>query len=389
MKRTICVVTGSRSEYGLLKPLLNEIRSDPKLRLQIIATGMHLSRKHGLTYKDILKDGYHINEKIEIFRGSDTSDDITKAMGLGLIRFGDAYKRLKPDVVAVLGDRFEILSAIIPAFVNNIPVAHMSGGEVTQGALDDAFRHCITKMSHIHFTNAPEYRKRVIQLGESPKNVFCVGEVGLDNIRTLKLLSKPELEKAMGFKFGKRNLLVTFHPVTVENDTKGKQFKNILRALDELDDTHIIFTKANADPNGKVINRLIDNYVAENPAKAVAFVSMGQLRYMSAIKYVDGVVGNSSSGLVEVASYKKGAVNIGNRQTGRIKPRNVIDCAPQANSIRAAFKKLYSSKFQSSLRFVKNPYGDGKAAKRIVRVLRSIDLRNITKKKFHDVRFKI
>lgn len=386
MKRKICIITGSRAEYGLLKPLLDEIKSDPDLSLQLIVTGMHLSPEFGLTFSEIEKDGFRIDNKIEILLSSDTATGTLKSMGLALMGFGEAYERLRPDIIVVLGDRFEIFSAAASALVSEIPVAHIHGGEVTEGAFDDAFRHSITKMSHLHFTSTEEYRKRVIQLGEAPERVFNVGAIGLDNVKRLKLLSKKELENKLNFKFAKRNLLVTFHPVTLENTTE-KQFKNLLTVLNELKDTKIIFTKTNADPGGMTINRIIDEYVVKNPQKAVSFISMGQLNYLSTMQFVDAVVGNSSSGIVEAPSFKIGTINIGNRQEGRIKAESIIDCEPTKESIKKALQELYSSDFQEKLKNIVNPYSDGNTARRILKVLKAYDIRNILKKTFYDINF--
>ena len=386
MRRKICIITGSRAEYGLLKPLLDEIKSDPDLSLQLIVTGMHLSPEFGLTFSEIEKDGFRIDNKIEILLSSDTATGTLKSMGLALMGFGEAYERLRPDIIVVLGDRFEIFSAAASALVSKIPVAHIHGGELTQGAFDDAFRHSITKMSHLHFTSTEEYRKRVIQLGEAPERVFNLGAIGLDNVKRLKLLSKKELENKLKFKFAKRNLLVTFHPVTLEK-TIEKQFKNLLTVLNELKDTKIIFTKTNADPGGMTINRLIDEYTLKNPRKAVSFVSMGQLNYLSTMQFVDAVMGNSSSGVVEAPSFKIGTINIGDRQEGRIKAESIIDCESTKESIKKALQKLYSSNFQEKLKNIVNPYGDGNTARRIVKVLKAYDIRNILKKTFYDINF--
>lgn len=349
-KRKICIITGSRAEYGLLRPLIEEIKNDADIQLKLIVTGMHLSPEFGLTYQEIEKDKIIINEKIEILLSSDTPIGISKSMGLAMMGFAEAYERLKPDIIVVLGDRFEIFSAVASALVSRIPVAHISGGEITEGVFDDSFRHSITKMSHLHFTSTEEYRKRVIQLGEEPKRIFKVGEIGLDNIRRLKLLSKIELEKRLDFKFNKHNLLVTFHPVTLEYKTSGTQFKNLLNEIDKLKDTNIIFTKSNADTYGRIINQMIDNYVKENSDKSKAFTSMGQLLYLSTMKYVDGIVGNSSSAIIESPSFKIGAINIGDRQKGRIKAKNVIDCEPTACLIASILATLSRANFLGLLK---------------------------------------
>lgn len=383
MKRKICVITGSRAEYGLLRPLIEEIRREKKLILQLIVTGMHLSPEFGLTYRDIEKDGIPINEKIEILINSDTSVGTSKAMGLAMIGFGETFNRLNPHIVVLLGDRFEIFAAAAAALVNKIPIAHIHGGEITEGAFDDAFRHSITKMSHFHFTSCEEYRKRVVQLGEHPDRVFNVGAIGLDNIKRLKLLSQEELEQELGFKFNKYSLLITFHPVTLEKTT-DHQFSILLEVLDKLNDTHLIFTKSNADPGGMAINRMIDDYVLLNSHKAVAFTSMGQLRYLSTLQFVDAVVGNSSSGIVEAPSFHIGTINIGDRQKGRIKAESVIDCEPTTESLRRAFKNLYSKVFQEKLKQINNPYGDGNTSSKIVEILKNISLGG-KQKKFFDI----
>jgi GDP/UDP-N,N'-diacetylbacillosamine 2-epimerase (hydrolysing) len=386
MKRKICVVTGTRAEYGLLYWLMKEIEADKDLELQLIVTGMHLSPEFGLTYKEIEKE-FKIDKKIEMLLSSDTPIGISKSMGLAQISFAEAYAELKPDIVIVLGDRYEILSAVSAALISRIPIAHLNGGELTEGVIDDSIRHAITKMSHIHFTAIEEYRKRVIQLGERPIRVFNVGEAGLDNIKRLKLLSKEEFEKSINFKLNKKNILVTFHPVTLENNTAGEQVRELLNAIDELKDTNIIFTKANSDTDGRIINKMIDEYVLKNKHKAIAFTSLGQLRYLSAMQYVDAVVGNSSSGIVEAPSFKIGTINIGDRQKGRIRAESVINCEPRKDSVLKAFEKLYSKEFQEKLKNVKNPYGDGNSSKKIKEILKSINLYNILKKSFYDIDF--
>ncbi len=385
MKRKICIVTGTRADYGLLHRLMKKIREDPDLELQIIATGMHLSPEFGLTFHQIEKDGFKINKKIELLLSSDTSVGISKSMGLGMIGFSEAYADLKPDITVILGDRFEIFSAAAAAMIARIPIAHLHGGETTQGVVDEAIRHSITKMSHLHFTAAGEYKKRVVQLGESPSKVFNVGGLGIDNIKRLKLMERSELENALDFKLGLKNLLITFHPVTLEHCTAAKQVKNLLSALDELQNTKFIFTKPNADTEGRVIIKMIDDYVHKNRHRAKAFVNLGQLRYLSALRFVDACVGNSSSGLAEAPTFKVGTINIGDRQRGRIRANSVIDCNPTKESILAAIKKLYSKKFQTRLQNTKNPYGEGGAAEKIKKILKEASLTNILKKEFYDI----
>ncbi len=385
MNRKICVITGTRAEYGLLYWLMKGIREDKDLELQVIATGMHLSPEFGLTYKEIEKD-FKIDKKIEMLLSSDTSIGISKSMGLAQISFAEAYEELKPDMIVVLGDRYEIFSAASSAMIANIPVIHLHGGEITEGAFDEAIRHSITKMSHLHFTATNEYKNRVIQLGEHPKRVFNVGGMGIENIKRLKLLDKSEFEKSIDFKLNRRNILVTFHPVTLETATAQEQFNQLLKAIDKLEDTNIIFTKANSDTDGRIINKMIDKYVSKNKAKAVSFTSLGQLRYLSALQYIDAAVGNSSSGLIEAPSFKIGTINIGDRQKGRIKAKSVIDCKPYKKNISDSFDKLYSKKFQEVLKDVVNPYGDGCASKKIIKELKSINLDDLLKKSFYDLK---
>lgn len=383
--KKICVVTGTRAEYGLLYWLLKEIEADKELQLQVIVTGMHLSPEFGLTYKEIEKE-FSVNKKIEMLLSSDTSIGISKSMGLAQISFSEAYEELQPDIVVVLGDRYEIFSATSAAMIARIPIAHLHGGEKTEGAFDESIRHSITKMSHLHFTATEEYKNRVIQLGEHPSRVFNVGGMGIENIKRLKLLNKDEFEKSIDFKLKYKNILVTFHPVTLENSTAQEQFKELLDAIDELEDTNIIFTKANSDTDGRVINQMIDEYVTKNSHKSIGFTSLGQLRYLSALQYIDAVVGNSSSGLAEAPSFRIGTINIGDRQKGRIKASSVIDCEPNKDSILKTFEKLYSKEFQEKLKIVQNPYGDGCASKKIVEILKSVDLKNILKKSFYDLK---
>ncbi|PWE19333.1 UDP-N-acetylglucosamine 2-epimerase [Aliarcobacter skirrowii] len=383
--KKICVVTGTRAEYGLLYWLLKEIEADKDLELQLIVTGMHLSPEFGLTYKEIEKE-FSVNKKVEMLLSSDTSVGISKSMGLAQISFAESYDELKPDIVIVLGDRYEIFSATSAAMIARIPIAHIHGGEKTEGAFDESIRHSITKMSHLHFTATEKYKNRVIQLGEHPSRVFNVGGMGIENIKRFKLLSKDEFEKLIEFKLNIKNILVTFHPVTLENSTAKEQFQQLLDAIDELEDTNIIFTKANSDTDGRVINQMIDEYVTKNFQKSVQFTSLGQLRYLSALQYVDAVVGNSSSGLAEAPSFRIGTINIGDRQKGRIKASSVIDCEPNKDSILKSFEKLYSKEFQETLKTTINPYGNGCASKKIVEILKNVNLENILKKSFYDLR---
>lgn len=387
MSRKICVATGTRAEYGLLRWVMEGIRATPGLELQVIATGMHLSPEFGLTYREIEQDGFLIDRKVEMLLSSDSPTGLVKSMGLALIGFGEALEQLHPDLLLVLGDRFEIFPAVVAAMVARIPVAHLHGGETTEGAFDEAIRHSITKMSDLHFVAAEEYRKRVIQLGEHPDRVFLVGGLGIDNIKKLHLLDRPSLESSLGFKLGPKNLLVTFHPVTLEDATSTQQMTELLAALESLEHTHLIFTMPNADTYGRVLFDMVKQFVADH-TNARAYTSLGQLRYLSCIRHVDGVVGNSSSGLTEAPSFRKGTINIGDRQRGRLKAGSVIDCSPDRQSIAAALRRLYSPDFQAELKAVRNPYGEGGASEKIVQVLHNYPLKSVMKKKtFYNLAF--
>ncbi|HZJ77006.1 MAG TPA: UDP-N-acetylglucosamine 2-epimerase [Oscillospiraceae bacterium] len=363
--KKVCVVTGTRAEYGLLRPLIKRIKEDDELKLQLIVTGMHLSPEFGLTYREIEENGFIIDEKIEILLSSDTAVGISKAMGLAMISFSEAYERLKPDIVVLLGDRYETFAAASTAMVARIPIAHIHGGETTEGAIDEGFRHSVTKMSYLHFTSTEEYRKRVIQLGESPNKVFNVGAIGIESIRELKLLDKNKLEQSINFKFGKQTALVTFHPVTLENKTSKNQFEELLDALDKIDNLKLIFTKANSDTDGRIINQMIDEYVENNLERAIAFAPMGQLKYLSAMKYVDLVIGNSSSGIIEAPFFNVPTINIGDRQKGRVQVKTIINCQPVEKEIYNAIELGLSTQFKEKSRNLVNPYGDGDVTRKI------------------------
>ncbi|WP_034584266.1 UDP-N-acetylglucosamine 2-epimerase [Helicobacter pametensis] len=386
--KKICIITGTRAEWGLLEPLAREINSDPDLKLQLIATGMHLSPEFGLTYQEIEKE-FRIDKKIEILLSADTPTSLCKSMGLAQILIADAYTELSPDIVVVLGDRYEIFACVASAMICRIPVAHIAGGERTEGAFDEAIRHSITKMSILHFTSTEEYRNRIIQLGEHPSRVFNVGGFGIDNIKSLPLLSKEKLQKELNFEFQDHNFLITFHPVTLENSTAQQQFTELLKALKRFakdKKVGMIFTKANSDTDGRIINQMIDEFVSKHP-HTISFTSMGQLRYLSTMQYVSAVVGNSSSGLAEAPAFKIGTINIGDRQKGRIKASSVIDCLPNQIDILRAFDKLFSTTFQASLPNTINPYGEGGSAKETKEILKNIKLEGILKKEFWDIKF--
>ena len=384
MTKKVCVITSTRADYGLLRWVMQGIKDDADFNLKIIATGMHLSPEFGLTYKAIEADGFEIDRKVEILTSSDTPVGISKSMGLAMIGFSDALKELNPDLLVVLGDRFEIFAAVATAMVACIPVAHLHGGETTEGAFDEAFRHSITKMSQLHFVAADEYKQRVIQLGEQPEHVFLVGGLGVDNIKHLKLLGRNALEADLGFKFGQKNLLITFHPETLENVSAVIQMQVLLDALANLEDTILIFTMPNADTDGRALIEMVNQFSSQH-ANAYAFTSLGQLRYLSCIAQVDAVVGNSSSGLTEVPSLKKGTINIGDRQRGRLQAASIINCEPQQESIADAIRILYSRKFQASLKEICNPYGEGGASEKIVDALKITNIQGIVKKSFYDL----
>ncbi len=384
-KRKICVVTATRAEYGLLYWLMKEIKDDEDLQLQLLVTGMHLSEQFGSTYKEIDKE-FNIDKKIDISLNNDSAVGICESMGLAQSSFAKAFHELNPDIVVILGDRYEMLSVATSAMILNIPIAHLHGGELTQGVYDDAIRHSITKMSHLHFTANFEYRNRVIQLGENPKRVFNVGGLGLDNIKKLKLLNQIEFETRINFKLNTKNFLVTFHPITLENESSQVQFQELLNALDKLENTNIIFTYANADTNGRIINEMIESYVENHKETCIAFKSLGQLRYLSALQFMDAVVGNSSSALLEAPTFKIASINIGNRQEGRLKAQSVVDCKALSTEILESIDYIYSKEFKKLLQETLNPYGDGGASSKIKAYLKNSKLDGIINKTFYDMK---
>ena len=386
MKRKICFITGTRAEYGLLRQLILSTSKDKSLISQIIVTGSHLSRDHGLTYKEIEADGLVITNKVNLKIKGDSSQETINSMSEGLKGFSKALSILKPDLVIILGDRYEIFAAASTAMILNIPIAHIHGGETTEGAYDEAMRHSITKMSHLHFVAAPEYQKRVHQLGENSKNIFLVGGLGVDAMHSLSLLNKGDLEKSLNYKFGKRNLLITLHPETLEKKQTSKdQIIELLSALEEVKDTKFIFTLPNADTNNRKITKMIEKFHAEHPSVSKIFPSLGQLRFLSTLKFIDGIVGNSSSGLTEAPSFKIGTINLGDRQTGRLKAKSVIDSNFEKKKILKSIKTIYTKSFQRNLSSVVNPYGKPGASKKILKTIKEISLENILKKKFHDL----
>jgi UDP-N-acetylglucosamine 2-epimerase (non-hydrolysing)/GDP/UDP-N,N'-diacetylbacillosamine 2-epimerase (hydrolysing) len=381
-ERSICFVTGSRAEYGLLSPVMGAVRREPSFRLQVIATGMHLAPQFGLTWREIEADGFPIDTKVDLELSGDTAAAVTRSLGRGVMGFADALERLRPDLLVLLGDRYEILAAAQAALIARVPMAHIAGGDTTEGAFDEAIRHSITKMAHLHFVTNEAAARRVRQLGEDPARIHTVGSPGIDVIRSVKLLDRAELERELGFAFRKRNLLVTFHPATLDEQPAGEQFRELLAALDRLgDDVGVLFTLPNADPDGTAIIDLIGRYAAARP-QAKAFASLGQRRYLSAIAQVDAVVGNSSSGLYEVPSFRKPTVNIGDRQQGRLQASSVINCRPEARDIEEALLTAFTKDCSTAV----NPYGNGDSAQRIVAVLKATpDYPKLVKKRFFDL----
>ncbi len=384
--RNICVITGTRAEFGLLRPLIALIAKDEELQLQLIATGMHLSPEFGYTLDEIIAAGFVVDKKVECLLSSDTAVGVSKTIALAISGFADAFEALQPDLVLVLGDRTEILGAVIAAGIANIPIAHLHGGETTEGAYDEAIRHSITKFSHLHFTSTEAYRKRVIQLGEQPEMVFNVGAIGLDAVKKLKLLNKEEFENSIGFKLKKRNVLITYHPVTLEKEAPIQTFENILQALDELSETGLIFTHANSDKNGRVINKMITEYVEIHRDKAVAFKSLGQLRYLSALQFVDFVIGNSSSGILEVPAFCIPTINIGDRQKGRICNESVINSNNSLEDIEKSITFALDKQFRETIQQQEMLYGNGTAAEKILKVIKEHTIISL-KKPFYDINY--
>lgn len=384
--RKICVITGTRAEFGLLRPLIELIANDNELQLQLIATGMHLSPEFGYTLNEITEAGFMVDKKVECLLSSDSSIGVSKTIALAISGFANALAELTPDLVVVLGDRTEILGAVIATAMVNIPIAHLHGGETTEGAYDEAIRHSITKFSHLHFTSTEAYRKRVIQLGEHPDTVFNVGAIGLDTIKKLPLLDKASFEQAIGFKLKERNILITYHPVTLEKEAPIETFENILTALDELTDTALIFTHANSDKNGRIINKMITEYVSSHKDKAVEFKSLGQLRYLSALQYVDFVIGNSSSGILEVPAFYIPTINIGDRQKGRICNESVINSNNSLEDIKKSITFALDKTFREKILQQELLYGNGTAAEKILQIIKEHNHISI-KKSFYNIDF--
>lgn len=367
--KKICIVSGSRAEWGLLSRFAGFIKSDSELQLQIIVTNMHLIERYGYTYKEIEQDGFEISFKVPMDVDGDNANAIVKSIGKGIDGFANAYEKLQPDMLVVLGDRYEILAAVTAALIYKIPVAHLHGGEITEGAYDDAIRHAITKMSHLHFTSTEEYRHRVIQMGEQPDTVFNVGAIGVDNIKHLTLWNRTETEKSLGgFSVNKQTILVTYHPVTLEDNTAEKQIDELLSALDAVKELRIIFTMPNSDTDNRIIAEKIQNWCNKNSDRAIWFTSLGQKRYFSVLQYIGGVVGNSSSGIIEVPSFGIPTINIGDRQKGRVAAKSVINCLPRKNEL---IEKLLLLLHYRQVKRNENPYYQSDTARKVYLIVKN------------------
>lgn len=385
--RKICVVTGTRAEYGLLSRLMRMIKDTPMTQLQLIATNMHLSPKFGNTYQEIEKDGFTIDRKIPIIDDNDMDDAVTtvKSMAKALAGFADAYNELRPDLVVVLGDRYEILAAATAALIERIPIAHIHGGEITEGAYDDAIRHSITKMSQLHFASTEAYRKRIIQLGEQPDRVFYTGAVGVENVKRLPLMSREEVEKEIDFKIDKNTILVTYHPVTLGNRTAKDDIDDFIAVLEERKDLRVIFTMPNSDTGSQFIVEAVNGFVGRNRGRAKAFKSLGVVRYLSVMKQVAAVVGNSSSGIVEVPSFGIPTLNIGDRQKGRIQAESTYNCLPDKVSVLKGLDTVLSKEFRELASKVHNPYEKANTAEEIFKVISTYPIEKLNQKHFYDI----
>lgn len=384
MARKIAVFTGTRAEYGLLYWLLKDIQSDSELILQLLVSGMHLSSEFGETYKQIEQDGFTIDEKIEILLSSDTAVGTAKSMGLGVLGFADALSRLKPDALVVLGDRFEALAAAQTAMILRIPILHLHGGEITEGAYDDAIRHAITKLSYLHGTSTEEYRQRVIQLGEVPERVKNIGAIGLDHLARSEFMGVDEIGESLGFNLNQPYFLVTYHPVTLGEEPPEQSFIALLNALDEFKDHQVILTYPNADDGGRLIIPILEGYAREHPNRVCAIPSLGQKRYLSAVKNAAVVIGNSSSGIIEVPAFDVPTVNIGVRQKGRLAAKSVLNCFATKAAISAAVKSAVTGRYKDRGEIIINPYGAGNASAQAIQMLKSLEFE--PSKSFYDLK---
>lgn len=385
--RKICFFTGTRADYGIMSRLMRMVDDEPSCELQVIATNMHLSPEFGLTYKEIEADGIHINRKVEMLLSSDTPNGIVKSMGLATIGFADALEELSPDLVVILGDRYEMLCAAQSCLIYKIPIVHLFGGEITEGAFDDAIRNAITKLSHLHFTSTEEYRQHIIQMGEPSSHVFHVGALGVDNILSEPIMTRRELEQSLDFQLGEKFLLVTFHPVTMERNTTSEQCDNLLTALSEVNKEYkLLFTLPNSDTNGRIIMSKVKEYVKRHSERSFAITSLGKKRYYSALKYTTAVIGNSSSGLIEAPSFHIPTLNIGNRQKGRARGKSVIDVPSNLSDIQAGIKKVLSPEFQIVAKNVHNPYEKANTLQNIFKVITTYSLEGLTNKTFNIIK---
>lgn len=384
--KKFCILTATRAEYGLLKPLILALKKEDLFDVDIVATGMHLSPEYGLTYQEIEQNGIEIAEKIPLQMDSDTAEGISQTMASALSGFGTYFQNHKPDILIVLGDRYETIAVCLAATNARIPIAHLYGGETTEGAADEAYRHAITKMSYLHFTSTEAYRSRVIQLGESPERVFAVGALGIENILSVPLMSLLELEENLSFQLGETYAVVTFHPVTLEISTAEEQIEALLSAIETFPEMRFIFTKANADADSRIINQKIDQFVLKR-SNCLAITSLGMRRYLSAVKHSAVVIGNSSSGLIEVPSLNVPTVNIGDRQKGRLQADSIINCPPNSDEIIKAIQESLTDEFKQKAKATVNPYGDGNTSAKIVVALKEymIDGKMNLKKKFYDL----
>lgn len=385
MTRRVCIFTGARSDFGLLQPLIRSVMQDEQFELQLIVTGSHLAADFGMSVREIEDAGIPITRKIDILGASDAAVDVVRAAGRGLIGFADAFGELKPDIVVVLGDRYEALAAAFSSVILGIPVAHLHGGEITEGSSDDSFRHAITKLASLHFVAAEPYRARVIQMGESPDRVFLVGGLGVDAMSRIPLLNRAEVERRLNFAIDDQTLLATIHPATAGAAESGLECGEMLAALEIERDLRIVFTLANADAGGRGVNEQIKAFVGRNPTRSICFPSLGSQLYFSCLQFVKGVIGNSSSGLLEAPSFHIGTINIGPRQQGRLRSASVIDCAPDRRSIGVALSHLFSAEFQRVVSSASNPYGSGGATPEILKVLKTADLGKLHTKSFYDI----
>lgn len=384
--KNICIVTGTRAEYGLLKPLIRKVMEAEELTLNLVVTGMHLSPEFGMTVHEIEKDNFPVDARIEMLLGSDTPGGTLKSMGIELVGFADYLTDKKIDMMVVLGDRYEIFIAAASALFYGIPIAHIHGGETTEGAVDEALRHSITKMSTLHFAATQEYKRRIIQLGEQPERVFNVGSLGIENIRKVPLMTKKETEDFLGFSVDQPVLIVTYHPVTLEDFTAEKQMKSLLSALDCYPECRVIFTKANSDMGGRIINQMIDEYVGKNQHRCMAFTSMGQVRYFSVLQFCMMAVGNSSSGLIEVPSFHIPTINIGDRQKGRLCADSVIHCGNSTEEISQAMEKGFLWIKEGKLREIQNPYEKADTSDAIMeKIVQYLSIEHDRKKHFYDL----